>query len=99
MLGMGDEGIKAKRSAIADDFCSRARLFKALRHQMGMAKEGRASPDYERRKEGVIYGLLVCALGSIWLAQEIGAIKTGLPIGPIIIIVIGFTMLLPHLKK
>jgi len=53
----------------------------------------------ENRKEGVLHGLLVCALGGIWLAQEIGAIKASLPIGPIIIIVIGFLMLLPWLKK
>jgi len=58
-----------------------------------------ASPENERRKEGVLYGIMVCTLGGIWLAQEIGAIKTNLPIGPIIIIVIGFLMLLPWLKK
>lgn len=70
-----------------------------------MAKLGRgsaglgASPENERRKEGVLYGLLVCALGSVWLAQELGAIKTDLPIGPVIIIVVGFLMMLPFLRK
>ena len=70
-----------------------------------MAKLGKgnaeliASPENERRKEGVLYGILVCTLGGIWLAQEIGTIKTDVPIGPIIIIVIGFLMLLPWLKK
>jgi len=58
-----------------------------------------AAQDAENRKEGVLYGIMVCALGGIWLAQEIGAIRTGLPMGPIIIIVIGFLMLLPWLKK
>lgn len=69
--------------------------------KMGMARQSgmKSAADSESRKEGVLYGLLVCALGSIWLAQEIGAIKTELPIGPVIIIVIGFLMLLPFLKK
>lgn len=70
-----------------------------------MAKSGArragmdSSPEAERRKEGVLYGLLTCTLGGIWLAQEIGVIRTGMPIGPIIIVVIGFLMLLPNLKK
>ena len=67
--------------------------------QVGMKKAQDAAPASENRKEGVLYGIMVCALGGIWLAQEIGAIKTNVPMGPIIIIVIGFLMLLPWLKK
>jgi hypothetical protein len=67
--------------------------------QIGMKKAQDATPGAENRKEGVLYGIMVCALGGIWLAQEIGAIKTNVPIGPIIIIVIGFLMLLPWLKR
>jgi len=47
----------------------------------------------------VLYGVLVCTLGGIWLAQELGAIKADVPIGPIIIIVMGFLMMLPFLRK
>ena len=67
--------------------------------QIGMKKAQDATPADENRKEGVLYGILVCALGGIWLAQSIGTIKTDVPMGPIIIIVIGFLMLLPWLKN
>jgi len=67
--------------------------------QAGMRHAQGTTPNDENRKEGVLYGIMVCALGSIWLAQEIGAIKTNVPIGPITIIVMGFLMLLPWLKK
>ncbi|MCX6771111.1 MAG: hypothetical protein NTX79_03580 [Candidatus Micrarchaeota archaeon] len=69
-----------------------------MARQLGM-KRAQETPEAERRKEGVLHGILVCALGGIWLAQEIGTIKTDVPFGPIIIIVIGFLMLLPWLKK
>jgi hypothetical protein len=70
-----------------------------MARQYGLKRAQDATQSSENRKEGVLYGLLVCALGSIWLAQEIGAIKTNLPMGPVVIIVIGFLMLLPWLKK
>ena len=69
-----------------------------MARQSGM-KKAQDTPASENRKEGLLYGLLVCALGGIWLAQEIGAIRTNVPMGPIVIIVIGFLMLLPWLKK
>ena len=83
----------------------RAWFFKRTCNENGMAKQNgmKKAQDItlasENRKEGVLHGLLVCALGGIWLAQSIGAIKTTVPMGPIIIIVIGFLMLLPWLKK
>jgi len=70
-----------------------------MARQFGKKLAQPITPASENRKEGVLYGIMVCALGGIWLAQEIGAIRTNLPIGPIIIIVIGFLMLLPWLKK
>ena len=70
-----------------------------MARQNGMRGAQGAAQDAENRKEGVLYGVMVCALGGIWLAQEIGTIKTDVPIGPIIIIVMGFLMLLPWLKK
>ena len=70
-----------------------------MARQIGMKRAQNATPAAESRKEGVLYGIMVCALGGIWLAQEIGAIQTNLPMGPIVIIVIGFLMLLPWLKK
>jgi hypothetical protein len=52
-----------------------------------------------KRKEFLAYGMLVAALGCIWLAAEMGILKTTVPIGPVIIIVIGLSMLLPWIKK
>jgi glucose dehydrogenase len=51
------------------------------------------------RKENLGYGMLICALGCVWLAAEMGLLKTTLPIGPAIIIVIGLAILLPWIKK
>ena len=70
-----------------------------------MAKKGQPSPraastpEDEKRKDGVLHGLMVCALGSIWLAQELGVISTGIPAGPITIMVIGLAMVMAQLKK
>jgi apolipoprotein N-acyltransferase len=67
--------------------------------QPGMKRSQGGSPENEKAKEGVLYGIMVCALGSIWLAQEIGTIQSDVPIGPIVVIAVGFLMLLPWLKK
>ena len=50
-------------------------------------------------KERIAYGIFVSALGALWLAAEMKWVETTLPIGPFIIIIIGFTMFLPYLKK
>jgi len=71
----------------------------AMARQIGTKRTQGATPDAENRKEGVLHGIMVCALGGIWLAQSIGAIKADVPMGPIIIIVVGFLMILPWLKK
>ncbi|HIH18831.1 TPA: hypothetical protein HA225_02540 [Candidatus Micrarchaeota archaeon] len=51
------------------------------------------------RKERIAYGILISALGCLWLADELGWLSTTLPLGPIIVILLGFTMLLPWLEK
>ncbi len=50
-------------------------------------------------KERVAYGLLISALGCLWLAVELGWLPSTVPVGPIIIILLGFTMFLPWLRK
>jgi len=50
-------------------------------------------------KERLAYGIFISALGCLWLAAEIGWIPTSIPLGPIIIILLGFTMFLPWLKE
>lgn len=55
------------------------------------------------RKERLAYGIFISALGCLWLASEIGWLQgwlqITLPLGPIIIILIGFFMMLPWLEK
>ena len=55
----------------------------------------------QHAKERVAYGIFVSALGCLWLATELhlGGLYITAPIGPFIIIIIGFTMLLPWLHK
>ncbi len=53
----------------------------------------------QMRKERIAYGIFICALGCLWLAAEMGWVRTGLPLGPIITIMLGLTMLLPWLNK
>jgi hypothetical protein len=55
--------------------------------------------DQQHAKERMAYGIFVSALGCLWLAAELKWINTTFPIGPSIIIIIGFTMFLPYLKK
>ncbi len=50
-------------------------------------------------KERIAYGIFISALGCLWLAAEIGWVNVTFPIGPIIIILLGFMMMLPWLKK
>lgn len=64
---------------------------------VAMAK--RQLGDGSRRREFLSYGMLVAALGCVWLASELGILNTTVPIGPVIIIVIGLAMLLPHIRK
>ena len=50
-------------------------------------------------KERIAYGIFISVLGCLWLASELGWIKTTFPIGPFIVIIIGFAMMLPWLEK
>ncbi|MCX8175497.1 MAG: hypothetical protein N3E51_04815 [Candidatus Micrarchaeota archaeon] len=61
-----------------------------------MARKIRVSPHHA--KERIAYGIFISALGCLWLAAETGLIQTSVPIGPVIIIILGFTMFLPWLK-
>jgi hypothetical protein len=57
--------------------------------------------DYDLRshkKERIAYGVLIAALGCLWMAVELGWLSSGMPIGPIIVIIIGFAFFLPWLK-
>ncbi len=50
-------------------------------------------------KERMAYGILISALGCVWLASEMGWLQTSIPLGPIIIIILGITLFLPWLKE
>jgi hypothetical protein len=50
------------------------------------------------KKERIIFGLLVCILGSLWLLQELKFINEEIPFGPLIAILIGFVFFLPWIK-
>ena len=45
------------------------------------------------------YGMLITLFGCLWLAQELGWIEIGVPMGPLIAIMIGLSFILPWLKK
>ena len=68
-----------------------------------MAKRAKPDPHAHHhahmRKERIAYGLFISALGCLWLAAELGYFQTNVPIGPIIVIIFGFTMMLPWLKN
>lgn len=65
-----------------------------------MAKKTNKPHDLStHRKERIAYGIFVTALGCLWLASELGWFSTPLPVGPIVAIIIGFTMMLPWLKS
>lgn len=66
---------------------------------MLVAKERAAAKHPQIRKERIAYGIFISALGCLWLAEEIGWLPLTLPLGPIIIILLGFFMLLPWLEK
>ncbi|MCX8198237.1 MAG: hypothetical protein N3F07_03550 [Candidatus Micrarchaeota archaeon] len=51
------------------------------------------------RRERMAYGIFISALGCLWLAAEVGWVSTGVPIGPISVILIGIAFFLPWLKK
>ncbi|MEM4634219.1 MAG: hypothetical protein QW275_03635 [Candidatus Anstonellaceae archaeon] len=50
------------------------------------------------KKERMAYGILVSALGCLWLAVEVGWVESNAPIGPIAVILIGLAFFLPWLK-
>ena len=52
-----------------------------------------------KRSEQIGAGMLIAVLGMIWLAAELGAIKTSVPIGPLSLIIAGLALAAPHLRK
>ncbi|MCX6772733.1 MAG: hypothetical protein NTV88_03100 [Candidatus Micrarchaeota archaeon] len=68
---------------------------------MAKSKKKPVEVSEQHAKERIAYGIFVSVLGCLWLATEmhIGGLTTTAPIGPFIIIIIGFTMLLPWLHK
>ena len=68
---------------------------------MPRAKKKPIQVGEHHAKERIAYGIFVSALGCLWLATEmhLGGLNITAPIGPFIIIIIGFTMMLPWLKK
>lgn len=45
------------------------------------------------------YGILVTLFGCLWLADELGWFHSVVPMGPLIAIIIGLSLLLPWLKE
>jgi len=45
------------------------------------------------------YGLLIGALGVVWLAQELGWIDSNVPFGPLSIILLGLLMMFSSTKN
>jgi hypothetical protein len=52
-----------------------------------------------KRRELIGAGMLVAVLSSLWLFAEIGVIKTSIPVGPIVMMIAGFAMMVPNLRK
>ena len=79
----------------------RAAFIKAARKKQPMAgrkKIAKTEHDWEKA-EKTGYGVLVSALGCIWLLAETGYLQTNIPMGPLIIIIIGLATILPALRN
>lgn len=63
------------------------------------AAASKAQKGHSMKRERIAYGVFISALGCLWLAVEMGWIASPLPVGPIIIILLGFTLLLPWLNQ
>ncbi len=64
-----------------------------------MSKQTPLIKHPKMRMERLVYGTFISFLGCLWLAAELGWVQVTIPLGPIIIILLGFTMLLPWLEK
>lgn len=56
-------------------------------------------PLEAKRREHIASGMTVCVFGLLWLACELGIIRTTLPVGPIVLVIAGLAMILPHMRK
>jgi len=59
----------------------------------------KAKPGGKMRKERMAYGIFISALGCLWLASDLSWVDIRIPLGPIIVILIGFAMFLPWLEQ
>jgi len=66
---------------------------------MPRKKEPARTARPKMRKAGIAYGIFVSLLGCLWLSAELGWIQTGVPIGPISIILIGFVIILLWIEE
>lgn len=57
---------------------------------------GRFSPFMQKR---IGAGMLVCVAGLLWLAVELGMIKTSVPVGPIAVVIIGLALIAREVGK
>lgn len=63
-----------------------------------MAAKKAPKKQHSIKRERIAYGIFISALGCLWLASEMGWVSVPFPIGPIIVILLGFTMFLPWLN-
>lgn len=75
------------------------RIINRMKEVFHMAKRQKVQVGEHHARERIAYGIFVSVLGCLWLVSELGWIKTTFPIGPFIIIIVGFAMMLPWLKK
>ena len=64
-----------------------------------MPKKPQQDAEDAKRREFLGAGMLVAALSFLWLFAEMGVIHTSIPIGPIVMMVAGLAMIVPHLRQ
>ena len=64
-----------------------------------MPKYSGSLGSFNSARIGIACGLLVVALGLLWLLSSIGILETSLPVGPIVIIITGIALIIPQLEN
>ncbi len=49
--------------------------------------------DKELKQGYTVFGLLIATLGLLWLANDVGWIYVGFSVGPLVVIILGLTMI------
>ena len=65
---------------------------------MGMAKP-KSHFAGGRKLERMLYGVIIAALGALWLLSATGAIRADFPFGPVLAIIIGLAFILIEARK